>query len=479
MADLGTPQLGEPELIVVFKAGSNITSSSSGIESPSTDVSSVNRILNQHGCSIQPLFGLSEDRLRRQQDEVAANAPNQEDVPELDTFYHITAPSTNLEQIAEDLNNDEAVEAAYVKPGGAPPFTFDQHTPEDAPPRTPDFSIHQGYLGAAPTGIDARFAWTRPGGRGKNVRIIDCEWAWRFTHEDLLVNQGGVVAGSSVGDTNHGTAVIGVMSGDINTYGILGIVPEAIVGASSFATQSTATAIKIAADKLWAGDLILLEIHRPGPRAPIPRQGQLGFIAIEWWPDDFAAIRYATAKGITVIEAAGNGSQDLDDPVYNTRPPGFPTTWRNPFNAANPSSGAVVVGAGAPPPGTHGRNWGPDRSRLDFSNWGNRVDCQGWGREVTTTGYGDLQGGLNPDLHYTNTFSGTSSASPIVLGAVASIQGCRLGSGKQPLRPAQIRPLLRTNSNNSPQQDAPGRPATQRIGPRPNLKKLIEAAILL
>ena len=69
------------------------------------------------------------------------------------------------------------------------------------------------------------------------------------------------------------------------------------------------------------------------------------------------------------------------------------------------------------------RDWGPDRSRLDFSNYGARVDVQGWGREVTTTGYGDLQGGLNEDLWYTDHFSGTSSASPVVVGALAANAG--------------------------------------------------------
>ena len=28
----------------------------------------------------------------------------------------------------------------------------------------------------------------------------------------------------------------------------------------------------------------------------------------------------------------------LDDAIYNTRPAGFPSTWKNPFNPANPSS---------------------------------------------------------------------------------------------------------------------------------------------
>ena len=151
------------------------------------------------------------------------------------------------------------------------------------------------------------------------------------------------------------------------------------------------------------------------------------------------------------------------------RPAGFPASWRNPFNRANPQCGAILVGAGAPPPGTHGRNHGADRSRLDFSNFGAAVDVQGWGREVTSTGYGDL---FNDSVNqqYTDTFSGTSSASPIVVGALGCMQGWLRAAGKPLRTPAQARTLLRNTG--SPQQDTPGRPATQRIGNRPNLRQL-------
>jgi len=134
-----------------------------------------------------------------------------------------------------------------------------------------------------------------------------------------------------------------------------------------------------------------------------------------------------------------------------------------------------VVGAGAPPPNTHGRDWGPDRSRLDFSNYGARVDVQGWGREVTSSGYGDLQGGAAADLWYTDRFSGTSSASPIVVGALACAQGALRARGRIPLSPARAQQVLRTYG--SPQQDAPNRPATQRIGLRPDLRRLIPAVV--
>ena len=152
----------------------------------------------------------------------------------------------------------------------------------------------------------------------------------------------------------------------------------------------------------------------------------------------------------------------------------FRPGWRNSFRRTNRDSGAIVVGAGAPPPGTHGRNHGPDRSRLDFSNWGALIDAQGWGREVTTCGYGDLQGGANEDLWYTDTFSGTSSASPIVTGAIACIQGMAKARGRPVLTPAQVRNCLR--STGSSQQDAPGRPATQRIGNRPDIRALATCA---
>ncbi|MDF0652469.1 MAG: FG-GAP-like repeat-containing protein [Nitrospira sp.] len=479
-----------PQLVVLAKREAGLRAGGADVASVTgADTSLLSSLLSSHDAVMHPMFGLSEDRTRAHVETLVESlqgdvTPNTQLVLDLPMFYRIAAPEDKLERLAEQLLANDLVEAAYVKPAGAPPAVAEaqqiqrlndmQPDAADTPPVTPDFVANQGYLAVAPGGIDAPFAGTIPGGGGSGVKIIDCEWAWRFTHEDLLQNQGGVVAGTSMGNTDHGTAVLGVISGDRNSIGITGITPDATISASSFSDQSSAQAIKAAADKLGTGDIILLEIHRPGPRTPNPQQGQLGFIAIEWWPDDFAAIRYAVLKGIIVVEAAGNGFQDLDDPIYSTRPTGFPASWTNPFDTSNPSSGAVMVGAGAPPAGTHGRDHGPDRSRLDFSNYGARVDVQGWGREVTTTGYGDLQGGSNQDLWYTNQFSGTSSASPVVVGALAATQGVLRARGHRRLNSASARLLVRACG--SPQQDAPGRPASQRIGTRPNLRELIPEA---
>lgn len=481
------PGPGRRELIMVGSAEAELRVTPNRAMSLSAfELGTLADVAQDPDVAIRPLFGPSEDRVLAGAPTAAVTAGPDGAGPPLGAamarFYHVDAPDDRLDELAERLRRSPAVEAAYVKPAAdlaVAPDVLDRindiaPTGPDAPPATPDFTSRQGCLDAAPGGIDARWAWTQPGGRGRGVRIVDCEWGWRFTHEDLTQNQGGVIAGTAdptpdSRSTNHGTAVLGEISGDVNTVGITGISPDAVISASAFSVAS-ATAIRSAADRLGQGDILLLEIHRGGPNYP-GGNTQFGFIAIEWWPDDYLAIRYAVTKGITVVEAAGNGSQNLDDAVYDTAPAGFPAWWRNPFRRNALDSGAVVVGAGAPPSGNHG----PDRSRLDFSNHGACLDAQGWGREVVSTGYGDLQGGANVDLWYTSSFSGTSSASPIVVGALACAQGVLRAQGRPPLSPARARELLRATG--SPQQDAPGRPATQRIGNRPDLRRLVPAAL--
>ncbi len=461
---------GKSELVVVMKSSGPRALRQRGA-APEAFPSAMAETLDAAGATLKPLF---KPKFEPSLTRAAAPEAALEGQPDLSAFFHVDAPEEEKEDLARRLRELDEVEAAYIKPPGEPPRINDMRPKAQAPAGpTPDFSSRQIYLNTAPAGINARLAWNIPGGRGQGIRIIDCEWGWRFTHEDLTQNQGGVAIGTNDPDDDHGTAVLGVYSGDLNPFGIIGICPEASTRAASFFDIETATVIQQAADLLRPGDILLLEIHRPGPAATGIEQE--GFIPIEWWPDDLAAIRYAVSRGIIVVEAAGNGGQNLDDPLYDIPHPAFPESWRNPLNPANPGSGAILVGAGAPPPGTHGTNHGPDRSRLDFSNYGKRVDTQGWGREVTTAGYGTLQGGGDPDFWYTDEFSGTSSASPIVVGALACVQGILLTAAKPLLTPGAARQLLRVTG--SPQQDAPGRPRTQRIGNRPDLRQMISQVI--
>lgn len=477
----------ERELIVVADPDAQLRSLDEGVSSlGDTDTAAINDFLAEQGITLEPLFGISEDHL--QYNAAWLSSQSAQPVPDLAPYYRVRAEDERLDALAPKLAALPGVTGAYVKPAPEPASAVDvdvragrvEVAGQEAP-ATADFSVRQGYLNPAPEGVDAMWAHTESGGAGAGVQVIDIEGAWQLSHEDLLQNMGGVIAGTPTTDLawrNHGTAVFGEFGGDRNGLGIIGIAADAGVRAASiFGGVGSAAAIRHAADHLATGDIILIELHRPGPRHDFEtRDDQLGYIALEWWPDDFDAIRYAISRGVIVVEAAGNGAENFDDALYDQPAAGFPGSWRNPFNPANPSSEAVVVGAGAPPPNTHGRDHGPDRSRLGFSNFGARVDAQGWGREVTTTGGrgynpGDLQGGSDETLWYSDTFSGTSSASPIVVGALACIQGILVARGLARLTPGQAIALLRATG--SPQADAPGRPASQRIGNRPDIRAAI------
>jgi hypothetical protein len=307
----------------------------------------------------------------------------------------------------------------------------------------------QGYLGTATAnGINAGAAWALPGGRGQNVSIIDIENGWNLNHEDLppITLLSGTMSAVQ-GSINHGTAVAGILVGIDDAGGVTGIVPAANFDVVTWNSQPAAAAIDAAHNNLGAGDIILLEGHIPGPAGtgPCDDTGQGGCVPMEWMAANRTAIQSATADGIIVVEAAGNGGNNLGDA----------TVYGNAFNPATNNSGAIMVGGGD----------SQTRARLWFSNFGARVNIQGWGENVTTAGYGDAAN-LGVNRTYTNTFNGTSSASPIVVGAIAALQGIVRNNTGQPATSQTLLNLLVSTGTAQPANTTP-------IGPLPNLQAAI------
>ncbi|WP_257461688.1 DUF4214 domain-containing protein [Archangium lipolyticum] len=376
-------------------------------------------------------------------------------------FEVLLMPGTTAGGVADlvaSLNALESVEVAYAQPRPeltmvAPGMSAAMSSllaATDIPPTTPSFEGTQGHLDAAPRGIDARFAWSVPGGNGSGVKVVDIEGSWRITHEDLpnLFYQGGVLY-DNVAHRNHGTAVLGIIAAPRNGYGVEGIAHGASVGVEAiYYTTSLANHISTAAAQVGRGGVILIEFHFPGTDDGSPctcNQDQCHYVAAEYWQAEFDAIATATASGVVVVEASGNGSSNLDAAAYANR-----------FNRAVRDSGAILVGASNP----------VTREPACYTNFGSRVDVHGWGDYVITLGYGDLFNGGSEDQLYTRYFSGTSSASAMVTGAVASVQGAALASGRGALSPSTMRYLLL--GTGTPQASD-----SRQIGPLPDLRQAL------
>ena len=402
------------------------------------------------GISLERMFSRPEAELAQEKIRIEANSGREQADKNL-YYVVVLAADTDAAAVLDDLNALEIVEIAYAEPLPQPP------------PVTPNFEPQQTYLDPAPNGIDADVAKTRPGGRGENVEIIDIEYGWNQSHEDLSRAVGGFIPNGTYCDPfpsdnlNHGTAVLGELIASENGFGVTGGVPAAGIGmvnaarvSGGFCTYDLANAIDIAQANLTAGDLILIEQQTPGPDSTCTGAGgsQAGLVAVEWVLAYYDSIVSATSDGIIVVEAAGNGSCNYDSGAYGSI-----------FPANRPDSGAIIVGAGGSPGGTV-----PAGSRIGFSGHGSRVDLQGYGNNVVTTGYGNLQSGAQ-NQWYTNFFGGTSSASPIVTAAAAVLSSVAQQNGDL-LTPMEVRAILK--STGTPQNTSSGT-LIGNIGPLPNL----------
>ncbi|SEJ73315.1 S8 family peptidase [Bacillus thuringiensis] len=413
----------DPELVGILAEYPNVT---------------INRLFN----SLNPKEIKNLGKEIKDSDHISSNLLN---------YYIVeTQDDIDVQALLTKIEKSSLVETAYLQEEEAPPAE-----------RLPNLSVNpydeprltrQGYLEPAPLGINAPYAWSIKGGDGKGTTFVDMEYGWLFNHEDLVNQKIELISGQNKSEHHdHGTSVLGIVSAEDNNIGGIGIAPKAKVKVVSQirdnGNYNTADAILSAVNNMQAGDILLLEAQ-----ATYDGYGDKNYFPVEVKPDIFDAIRMGTNKGIIIIEAGANGGNDLDQfrdrngkQVLNRNSPDFK------------DSGAIMVGA-ASARVPHKRSY--------FSNYGSRVDVYGWGNAVDTT---DAKPSEFITNLYTSSFAGTSSASPIIAGAAASIQGIAKNNQGKVYTPSQLRDILSDSSTGTKSND----PTSDKIGVLPDLKAIL------
>ena len=252
--------------------------------------------------------------------------------------YAINCPvNSNAAELIDMLLRDKCIEWAYL-----------QNNTGILPSLNSSGPLHkyQGYLDAAPVGIDARYAWQQKGGTGNsNIKFVDIEQGWLTQHEDLSFNTLACTGVSHYSFEDHGAAVLGVimLRNSKGNAGGSGITPQA----NGFVVSqwrpdglfNTDDAMMSAIANLCFGDILLIEAQE------LDVSTGNKFWPVEIQKISYEVIRLATALGITVIEPAGNGNMayiwgnDMDELEINGKRilfPGSPDFM---------DSGAIVVAA--------------------------------------------------------------------------------------------------------------------------------------
>ena len=383
---------------------------------------------------------------------------------DFNSIYHLKADDPEEAfSLLQELKGTPGVEKVYPRLQ-AYPSSLDT---------TPSLVEHQTYLldEAVYGGLNAQAAWDA-GVKGEGVYVVDNELGVNFDHEDLglvadhfynggnYINQPYCAPGIPPALPNcdswitHGTAVAGIMVAQDNGHGVTGFAPDAYFlhatmdsgtsGMLRISTDGIDDPLTHGDDDIEPGTIWVIEVQLPGKYTVGGCGGQTvndqyGCVPTELWPEDFAAIQQATAYGVTVVSASGNGQMDFDNEDLYTGQYDFA------HNLAHEDAGSIMVGA----------SWGANESMIFYSNCGSRVNSFAWGQGVVTTGYSyGMYGwyGITPPVppndetnsYFIDNFGGTSSAAALVGGAAALVQSYvkqQVGPRRY-LMPVKVRELI-------------------------------------
>lgn len=395
--------------------------------------------LGQYG-HWEPFYSISPEKLNAYYEKAKQNLKKNLSDPRTLFEFHL-----NADEDIQSVKKEIETRMSAIKYVSIPPKL--------SLPAVPDFQPTQLYLYDQEPGIHAQEFWNAYSVYGAGVKVCDIEYTFNDLHDDLPTV---TIIGPQPEDPgfgpDHGTAVLGEIGSLNDGVGTTGIAYQSQLffsGAYYDQTYFLEEALINTMNELDPGDIVLIEQQIAGPDA------NPDYVPVEWYEPYYDAIQLISGNGLIVVEAAANGNQDLDDPIFS-----MDNNGHYPFLEENWSE-AIMVGAGAV---------GIDdasRSRLWFSNYGSRIDLQGNGEGVVTTGYGDAYSAEGVNKEYSNDFGGTSGASPIVVGAVALIQSLHKSVTGNSLSRDQIRDLL--VHTGKPQVAGTLFPLSQKIGPLPNV----------
>lgn len=402
------------------------------------------------------------DEIQVMIDEAVAADPDYL-APDFNNFLAIDCPpGFDTDGLAAALSQlAGTVEYAYTTPPASDPVVGTSN---------PLFG-RQGYLRSALDGIGVQAAWAK-GADGSGLQFIDVERGWFLGHQDLPAGIRLLAGHNTAASFPHGAAVLGEVIGTDNTVGICGIAPAASTRVMSYnqtnppfdslqTRQELANAVMAAQAQLSFGDVLLVEAQLETAVG-----GAQHFVPAETDPAVFAVIRLATARGVSVVEAAGNSGAPLDQFVD--------AKGRRMLDRQSPDfqdSGAIVVGGGSSAQ-PHGRLAAPDPATNGaVSSFGTRVDCYSWVENVVTCG--NPTAPTKADGYWTTPpFGGTSAAAPVIAGACLLVQSLFQSLNPATGGPGRISAKRMRGVLTRPLNSSAGAPGAS-IGVMPDLHKLI------
>lgn len=292
---------------------------------------------------------------------------------------------------------------------------------------TPDFNHLQKYLDE-PHGMNIRNAWAR-GNTGKLASVRHIDFGVNEKHEDLQSGNVTIVVNPPNSlESQHGTASVGTISAADNGFGMTGMAHSAKVY-TYYANQPEHKNIM---NDAKPGDIISVDAGRRYNNNDVPCT-----VAKDFWD----TVNNMTKKGAIVILAACNSGIDL------SKPSNF---------MDHGDCGGIFVGACDPATGR----------RASFSNYGHSTSLvNSWGYNIATTGYGNLyKRGNDTTTMYTDSYNGTSGATPLCAGALALLQSHAKSMGVM-LNAQSMRKLLSKSTYTEGVPDG--------IGVRPNVAQLM------